>query len=244
METRRVDVSKVDLEGLHDPEIEALKSIRPPADVPFKIGKMEHAVLVVRDIGVSVQFYTQLLGFKVSDVYPDSMVKGRMVFMRFNEDHHGLGLVGQGEAISKNRELHHIAFEVPTIDEVFRARDHLMKNGVQVDFDGRRRAGSQVSVEFRVPDGHCIEIFWGLDKWIGMAQRAHPKSGCRNIRSKKLLTMRRLVRTPRSPTRPCVGRSERRSTDIFTATFLLARVMLFGQRVPIFRRFGIGPGQY
>jgi len=140
--------------------------------LPFKIRKMGHAVLIVRDIDVSVRFYTQLLGFKVSDVYPDSMVKGRMVFMRFNEDHHGLGLVGQGGEISRQRELHHLAFEVPTIDEVFRARDHLAKNGVPIDFHGRRRAGSQVSVEFRDPDGHSIEIFWGLDKvdWDGPAR--------------------------------------------------------------------------
>ena len=39
-------------------------------DVPFKIGKLGHAVLVVRDIDASVQFYSQVLGFKVSDVYP------------------------------------------------------------------------------------------------------------------------------------------------------------------------------
>jgi catechol 2,3-dioxygenase len=172
MEPRRIDVSKVDLDGLHDPEVEALKRVQPPADLPFKIRKMGHAVLIVRDIDVSVQFYTQLLGFKVSDVYPDSMVKGGMVFMRFNEDHHGLGLVGQGGESSRQRELHHLAFEVPTIDEVFRARDHLTKNGVQIDFHGRRRAGSQVSVEFRDPDGHSIEIFWGLDKvdWDGEAR--------------------------------------------------------------------------
>jgi len=167
-----MDRSKVDLEGLHDPAIEALKGVQPSADVPFKFAKMGHAVLMVRDIDVSVQFYTQVLGFKVSDVYPDSMVEGRMVFMRFNDDHHGLGLVGQGREISGHRELHHIAFEVPTIDEVFRARDFLVKNGVQIDFEGRRRAGSQVSVEFRDPDGHCLEIFWGLDKvdWDGEAR--------------------------------------------------------------------------
>jgi hypothetical protein len=47
MERRRIDLSKVDLEGLHDPEIEALKKVQPPADMPFKIGKMGHAVLVV-----------------------------------------------------------------------------------------------------------------------------------------------------------------------------------------------------
>jgi len=172
MEPRRIDVSKVDLDGLHDPEIAALKVLQPPDDLPFKIGKMGHAVLVVRDIDVSVRFYTQLLGFKVSDVYPDSMVKGRMVFMRFNEDHHGLGLVGQGGEVSSQRELHHLAFEVQTIDEVFRARDYLEKHGVPIDFHGRRRAGSQVSVEFRDPDGHSIEIFWGLDKvdWDGQAR--------------------------------------------------------------------------
>jgi catechol 2,3-dioxygenase len=172
MEKRTRDLSKIDLGGLRDPEIEALKKAQPPADMPFKIGKMGHAVLVVRDIDASVKFYTQMLGFKVSDVYPDSMVKGRMVFMRFNEDHHGLGLVGQGGEISKQRELHHMAFEVSTIDEVFRARDHLAKNGVPIDFHGRRRAGSQVSVEFRDPDGHSLEIFWGLDKvaWDGEAR--------------------------------------------------------------------------
>lgn len=164
-----MDRSKVDLEGLHDPKIEALKGVQPSPDVPFKIGKMGHAVLMVRDIDASVRFYTQVLGFKVSDVYPDSMVEGRMVFMRFNDDHHGLGLVGQAPGVSEHRELHHIAFEVPTIDDVFRARDFLLKNGVQIDFHGRRRAGSQISVEFRDPDGHCLEIFWGLDKvqWEG-----------------------------------------------------------------------------
>jgi catechol 2,3-dioxygenase len=80
--------------------------------------------------------------------------------------------VGQGGEISRQRELHHLAFEVPTIDDVFRARDYLEKNGVTIDFHGRRRAGSQVSVEFRDPDGHALEIFWGLDKvdWDGEAR--------------------------------------------------------------------------
>lgn len=163
---------KVDLEGLSGPAVRAMKSIQPPADIPFRIGNMGHAVLVVRDIDASVRFYTQVLGFKVSDVYPESMVEGRMVFMRFNQDHHGLGLIGQGEEVSEARELHHLAFEVPTIDDVFRARDHLEKNGVPIDFHGRRRAGCQVSVEFRDPDGHSLELFWGLDKvdWNGEAR--------------------------------------------------------------------------
>ena len=172
MEQDTAQRSKVDLEGLHGPEVLATKGVRPPADMPFRIGNMGHAVLMVRDIDASVRFYTRVLGFKVSDVYPDSMVQGRMVFLRFNRDHHGLGLVGQAREVSGNRELHHLAFEVPALDDVFRARDHLEKNGVAIDFHGRRRAGCQVSVEFRDPDGHSLEIFWGLDKvdWEGEAR--------------------------------------------------------------------------
>ncbi len=33
-----------------------------------------------------------------------------------------------------------------------------------IDFEGRRRAGVQIAVEFRDPDGHRLEIFWGLDR--------------------------------------------------------------------------------
>ena len=54
-----------------------------------------------------------------------------------------------------------------------RAREHLRKHNVKIDFDGRRRAGCQVAVEFRDPDNHFLEIFWGLDQ-VGSDQRVRP----------------------------------------------------------------------
>lgn len=173
-EGRKVDTSKVDFGGLDDAEVTSLMEMDPPGDTPFKINKLGHAVIMCQDVDESVRFYTQVLGFKVSDVYPESMAPGRMVFMRFGDDHHGIGLVGQAPGKSPNHELHHLAFEVATIDEVFKAREHLEKHGVHIAFDGRRRAGCQVSVEFDDPDGHHIEIFWNLDKvdWDGKARPA------------------------------------------------------------------------
>ncbi len=112
-------------------------------------------------------------GFAVSDVYPDEMVPGGMVFMRCGSDHHGVGFVGVMPEQSQHIELNHIAFEVATLDEVLRARDHLQRHGVALDFEGRRRAGSQISVEFDDPDGHRLEIFWGLDK-VGSDGRIRP----------------------------------------------------------------------
>ena len=153
----------IDIEGIQSPEMETLKNQQTP-DLSFNITKIGHVVLRCQNIKKSVKFYTEILGFRVSDVYPESMIQGKMVFMRCNSDHHGVALVGGIEGPSKNVEMHHMAFEVDTLDEVFRARDHLKKHNVEILFEGRRRAGVQIAVEFLDPDGHWLEIFWGLDK--------------------------------------------------------------------------------
>src|SRR5215467_15101771 len=145
-----------------DPEI--IRNMKPGEGLPFEITKLGHVVLNCKDMERSVRFYVEVLGFEISDVYPDGMVPGGMVFMRFNEDHHGVALVGSMTGPSPNVELNHMAFEVATLDEVVRARNHLRKHGVKVDFEGRRRAGVQIAVEFRDPDGHRLEIYWGLDR--------------------------------------------------------------------------------
>lgn len=136
---------------------------------PFAVRKIGHAVVFVADLERSRRFYTEVLGFKVSDVYPDSMMPGGMVFLRCNGDHHCLALVG-GKGEGRDRSLHHLAFELATLDEVFRARDHLKQSGAKIIYEGRRRAGCQISVEFLDPDGHHLELYWGVDQ-IGSDDR-------------------------------------------------------------------------
>jgi catechol-2,3-dioxygenase len=87
----------VDYEGLNSAAVKALRASEPAVDLPFTINKIGHVVLVVEDLERSVAFYTQVLGFRVSDVYPDTMMPGKMVFMRCNTDHHGIALVGSGK---------------------------------------------------------------------------------------------------------------------------------------------------
>ena len=163
-----------------DPE--ALKKLGRPRGMPFRIGKIGHVVLNVRDVARSVRFYTEVLGFEVSDVYPDAMVAGGMAFLRCNPDHHGIAMVGSMATASESVELNHVAFEVATLDEVVRARDHLRRQGVTIAFEGRRRAGVQIAVEFRDPDNHRLEIYWGIDQ-IGSDGRARPASEWKGARS-------------------------------------------------------------
>jgi catechol 2,3-dioxygenase-like lactoylglutathione lyase family enzyme len=155
-------------------DAESVKKLARPKGMPFQIGKIGHVVLNVRDVAKSTAFYTQVLGFQISDVYPDEMVPGGMVFMRCSTDHHGIALVGSMEQAAPNVELNHIAFEVPSLDDVIRARDHLRKHDVPIDFEGRRRAGCQIAVEFRDPDNHRLEIYWGIDQF-GSEGRARPR---------------------------------------------------------------------
>jgi catechol 2,3-dioxygenase-like lactoylglutathione lyase family enzyme len=154
----------------------------PPPGMPFRIHKIGHVVLNVTDLDRSVRFYTEVLGFALSDTYGPEMMPGGMVFLRCNADHHGIALVGGAPAASGSAELHHVAFEVSSLDEVIRARDHLRAQGAQIDFEGRRRAGVQIAVEFRDPDGHRLEIYWGLDQ-VGSDGITRPPAQWRGARS-------------------------------------------------------------
>ena len=155
---------------------------------PFALRKLGHVVLNVSDLEASVRFYTEVLGLQVSDRYPASMMPGGMVFMRVSTDHHGVALVGGAPKAEKSTgdhgwratgesasSLNHFAFEVGSPDEVFRARAWLRKQGVPIVFEGRRRAGCQIAVEFRDPDGNNLEIYWGIDQ-VGTDGTVRPSS--------------------------------------------------------------------
>ena len=164
----------IDKAGLERADIRALRAARPPAGMPFTTPKISHVVLKVTDIERSVGFYTEVMGFRVSDAYPETMMPGRMVFLRCNDDHHGIALVGGRQGPADNTELHHFAFEVGSLDELFRARAHLERHGVAIAFQGRRRAGAQIALEFADPDNHQIELCWGIDRISGAGASRPP----------------------------------------------------------------------
>ena len=156
----------------------------------FQLRKIGHVVLNVSDLDASLRFYQDVLGLRVTDRYPDSMMPGGMVFMCVNGDHHGVALVGGGKRAQGDREatkaaggsLNHFAFEVGSLDEVFRARAWLSKHGVPIVFEGRRRAGCQIAIEFTDPDGNNLEIYWNIDQ-IGTDAQVRPASQWRPART-------------------------------------------------------------
>jgi catechol 2,3-dioxygenase-like lactoylglutathione lyase family enzyme len=154
-------------------DAERLRQMGRPRGLPFRITKLGHIALYVKDLERSTRFYTEVLGFRISDVYDDNEMVGGAVFLRCNTDHHGIALFPARAAPEAGCGLHHVAFEVATLDEVLRVREHLRHHEVPIDFEGRRRAGVQLVVEFRDPDGHRLEVYWGIDQ-IGSDECARP----------------------------------------------------------------------
>ena len=154
-------------------DTQAVAAIAPPQGMPFQIRKIGHVVLHVKDIPASTKFYADVMGFKVSDVYGEDMMPGGAVFMRVNTDHHGIALFQASRDKVVGTGMNHMAFDVGTLDEVVQFRNHLRRLGVTIDFEGRRRAGVQIAVEFRDPDGHRLEVYWGIDQ-VGSEGRVRP----------------------------------------------------------------------
>lgn len=111
--------------------------------------KVSHVVLNSADMEGVQQFYTDVLGFRVSDYSAD-----QMVFLRCNTDHHSIALVRNAYA-----SVNHVAFEMPTINEFMRGIGRMKQKGhVPTWGPGRHGPGNNPFAYFVSPSGFCIEF--------------------------------------------------------------------------------------
>jgi catechol 2,3-dioxygenase-like lactoylglutathione lyase family enzyme len=121
----------------------------------FNIVKLGHVAYRVLDVQKIVKFYTEVLGFRVSDWRGDFFV-----FMRCNTDHHTLNFI-----IDKKPQLHHIAFEVIDWSEIHKAIDYLAHNKIHLVWGpGRHIIGHNVATYHRNSDLVRVEIFTEMDQ--------------------------------------------------------------------------------
>ncbi len=116
---------------------------------PIRIRKIGHVGLYCRDLAKMVDFYTRVLGFKVSDVNE----KG-MTFLRFGSDHHSFVLAQMSPEEQKKGPgatlLQQIAMEVANLDALKRIRKTLLDQGVNVRGKIKHEGGRQEPAEGRV----------------------------------------------------------------------------------------------
>jgi catechol 2,3-dioxygenase len=139
---------------------------------PIKIKKIGHVVFSVKDIEASTRFWTEIMGFKVSDRNEQGMV-----FFRNATDHHTIALAPaakDGEVGQHGQPgFHHVAVEVATVSELFKIRDFVRSKGLKIIYEGRRGPGGNPGVEFVSPDGFQVEVYAAMDQ-IGTDGRSRP----------------------------------------------------------------------
>ncbi len=126
---------------------------RPTTGVgPVKLG---HVAMTVPDPKATADFYTQSLGFRVSDWIMDFFV-----FQRCNPDHHTLNFVKGDHA-----KLAHFAFELKDFAHLQNACDILGQNRIQLARGPLRHGpGHNVAIYSPTPDGLILEFFIEMDR--------------------------------------------------------------------------------
>jgi catechol 2,3-dioxygenase-like lactoylglutathione lyase family enzyme len=126
------------------------------------IHRLNHAVLYVRDVRRSVDFYRDVLGFRlVSDMA--GLPGAAFLQAPDSTNDHDLGLfeigadAGPSLAGRATVGLYHLAWEVDTLDELERLRGALTRAGALA---GASDHGTTKSLYGQDPDGLEFEIAW------------------------------------------------------------------------------------
>jgi catechol 2,3-dioxygenase-like lactoylglutathione lyase family enzyme len=133
---------------------------RPPAtrNVPdfdrAQPRRLGHVLFFTPDPDAATRFYTETLGFKVSDLVP-----GVLSFMRCTTDHHNIAF-----AKSTHRGFHHASYEVGSFDEIGMGAMHMKESGWEPAWGiGRHVIGSNVFYYIKDPSGSYAEYFHDID---------------------------------------------------------------------------------
>lgn len=144
---------------------------RDPDGHPAVPRKIAHVVLNTTDIDAACEFYTRVLGMRVSD-----WSEHQMAFLRCNADHHVIAF-NQAEFASVN----HVAYEMPSFDHFMRGIGRLRHHGISPLWGpGRHGPGNNTFSYFADPAGLVCEYTSEVeqiveDAWLCRVWRRTPE---------------------------------------------------------------------
>lgn len=132
----------------------AVRAVDLPLAEQVRPRRLGHVMLFSPDVDRQRQFYSTILGLRISDDVP-----GIVTFMRCSTDHHNLAFIR-----SHRPGFHHGSFEVGDIDEIAIGALRMQEKGWIPGWGlGRHAIGSNFFFYIRDPWGSFAEYFFDLD---------------------------------------------------------------------------------
>jgi catechol 2,3-dioxygenase-like lactoylglutathione lyase family enzyme len=162
---------------------------------PFKIRRFGHFGLNLNHLDESITFYTDLLGFRITDemnivdevpaeardAVAQLVTDPRMIFTSNSSDHHALllahrtfGTLLGNDRIAKDNTLSQLTWQVGSLQEVVDAEAFLRDRGVQIVRIGRDMPGGNWHIYFLDPDDNTVELYYGMEQ-IGWSRKSRPR---------------------------------------------------------------------
>jgi catechol 2,3-dioxygenase-like lactoylglutathione lyase family enzyme len=166
-------------------------------DRPFRIRRLGHFGFNVFQYDAAVKFYTDILGFDISDarsyaerLNPEQLAevakrggKPEGCFTRYGTDHHAMVLFDRhyrevADPTGRWRPgitVNQITWQVGGLGEIGDAIKYFQRENVPVLRSGRDMPGSNWHTYIHDPDGHTNELYWGMEQ-IGWDGYSKPKA--------------------------------------------------------------------
>ncbi|HEY2990532.1 MAG TPA: VOC family protein [Candidatus Binatia bacterium] len=161
-------------------------------DRPFKIRRLGHFGFNLTNMDDGIRFYTDLLGFRVSDVMdyskraksPDQLAglgDPHGYFTRYGGDHHAMVLFPKRvrDALGRHEKpgvtINQITWQVGSLAEVGGAIQWFTERGIKIQRSGRDMPGSNWHTYLFDPDGHQNEMYYGIEQ-IGWTGHSKPRA--------------------------------------------------------------------
>lgn len=136
--------------------VQMMQLAQPFVPKVTKIERLGHIVINVANFDLAMHWFTDKLGFKVSDFVP-----GFAAFLRAfpNPLHHSFAVL-----TGVDDHLNHVNFMVKDIDDVGSAMNRMKKNEVEIVFGpGRHQPSESIFLYFLDPDRMTVEYSFGME---------------------------------------------------------------------------------
>ncbi len=130
--------------------------------IPFRIRKLDHVVLRVRNLDRSLSFYVDVLGCSIEkrqDAIGLLQLRAGLSLIDLIPIDGFLGSKGGAPPGQEGRNVDHFALQIAPYDEAA-IRQHLENCGVEIGESGPRYGaeGAGPSIYVRDPDGNTVEL--------------------------------------------------------------------------------------